>query len=208
MNTLPKLFLFSGFLGSGKTTLLNLTAHYLAEKGFRIAMIINEAGETGVDNLYMKKKGYTVKELFGGCICCTLAQNLKEMVLDLNEHYHLDAILMEPSGTASPRALYKPLCQAGYTEDMIHHISILDPLRTEMFLAILEPLLEDSLPLAEGIVQNKIDAATPEMLTFSDEIRKRFNETAPVYRMNLLEGLSSAYCDYLDAVFSDYQAGG
>ena len=51
MNTLPKLFLFSGFLGSGKTTLLNLTARYLTEKGYKIAMIINEAGETGVDNL-------------------------------------------------------------------------------------------------------------------------------------------------------------
>lgn len=126
MNTLPKLFLFSGFLGSGKTTLLNLTARYLTEKGYKIAMVINEAGETGVDNLYMKKKGYMVKELFGGCICCTLAQNLKEMVLDLSEHYSLEAILMEPSGTASPKALYKPLCQAGYTGDSIHHISILD----------------------------------------------------------------------------------
>ena len=117
MNTLPKLFLFSGFLGSGKPTLLNLTARYVTEKGYKIAMIINEAGETGVDNLYMKKKGYAVRELFGGCICCTLAQNLKEMVLELNERYSLDAILMEPSGTASPKALYKPLCQAGYGGD-------------------------------------------------------------------------------------------
>ncbi|WP_195269733.1 GTP-binding protein [Eubacterium sp. 1001713B170207_170306_E7] len=202
MNTLPKLFLFSGFLGSGKTTLLNHTAHYLTEKGFKIAMIINEAGETGIDNLYMKKKGYAVRELFGGCICCTLAQNLKEMVLDLNEHFSLDAILMEPSGTASPKALYKPLCQAGYAQEAIHHISILDPLRTEMFLAILEPLLAESLPLAEGIVQNKIDAATLEMLAFSDEVRNRFNPAAPVYRMNLLDGLSSGYCSYLDEVLS------
>lgn len=202
MNTLPKLFLFSGFLGSGKTTLLNLTARYLTEKGYKIAMIINEAGETGVDNLYMKKKGYAVRELFGGCICCTLAQNLKEMVFELNERYSLDAILMEPSGTASPKALYKPLCQAGYGGDSIHHISILDPLRTEMFLSILEPLLEESLPLAEGIVQNKIDAATPEMIRFSDEIRNRFNRAAPVYRMNLLEGLSDTYCGYLDGVLS------
>ena len=52
------------------------------------------------------------------------------MVLELNERYSLDAILMEPSGTASPKALYKPLCQAGYGGDSIHHISILDPLRT------------------------------------------------------------------------------
>ena len=71
-----------------------------------------------------------------------------------------------------------------------------------MFLSILEPLLEESLPLAEGIVQNKIDAATPEMLSFSDEIRNRFNRAAPVYRMNLLEGLSDTYCSYLDAVLS------
>lgn len=203
MNTLPKLLMFSGFLGSGKTTLMNRTARYLTEKGLKLAMIINEAGETGVDNLYMKKKGYAVKELFGGCICCTMAQNLKEMVLDLTAHYELDAILMEPSGTASPEALYKPLCQAGYTADTIHHISVLDPLRTEMFLAILEPLLETSLPLAEGIVLNKIDAATPEMLAFSDEVKKRYNQTAPVFRMNLLDALSPEYCDYLDRVLGD-----
>ena len=78
MNTLPKLFLFSGFLGSGKTTLLNLTARYLTEKGYKIAMVINEAGETGVDNLYMKKKGYMVKELFGGCIAVHWPKTLRK----------------------------------------------------------------------------------------------------------------------------------
>ncbi|MEG0380022.1 MAG: GTP-binding protein, partial [Eubacterium sp.] len=193
MKTPPKLILFSGFLGSGKTTLLNLTARYLTDKGLKIAMIINEAGEVGVDNLYLKQKGYAVRELFGGCICCTMAENLNHLIQELTAAYDIDVILMEPSGTADPKALYKPITRAGFSPESIHHITLLDPLRAQMFMDILEPLLASALPLAQCAVINKIDLATPEMLTFSEATLQQHNKEIPILQMDLTTELTPEY---------------
>ncbi|MEG0074302.1 MAG: GTP-binding protein [Eubacterium sp.] len=196
---LPKLILLSGFLGTGKTTLLNETIRFLNKKNMKTAIIINEAGETGVDNRYLKKKGYeNIKELFGGCICCTMAENLREMVEDLVKTEKVEVILMEPSGTADPAAIYKPLERAGYTPETIHHVALLDPLRAEAFLGVLEPLFESALPLSECIILSKTDLATPEMMSFSENLIHRYNTSAPILKMNLREGLNKNYCDYLN----------
>jgi cobalamin biosynthesis protein CobW len=67
----------TGFLGAGKTTLIR---HMLANaNGKRIALIINEFGDLGVDAEILKGCGIEncreddVVELSNGCICCTVA---------------------------------------------------------------------------------------------------------------------------------------
>ncbi|MEG0377301.1 MAG: GTP-binding protein [Eubacterium sp.] len=197
ISPLPVLILLSGFLGSGKTTLLNKIAHYFTKKNKKVAIIINEAGETGVDNLYMKKKGYAVKALFGGCICCTLSANLKMMVEDLVTHEAVDIILMEPSGTADPGALYKPLTQAGYTLETIHHISLVDPTRAQILFPVLEPLFESALPHSNAVILTKTDLATKEMLHFSETMIQSYNADAPLFKMDLSKPLPEDFQDYL-----------
>ena len=67
----------TGFLGSGKTTLLN---HILsADHGKKIAVIENEFGEVGIDDMLVKKKFESDEEIFemnNGCICCTVRGDL------------------------------------------------------------------------------------------------------------------------------------
>jgi len=118
MQTLAKLpvTIVTGFLGAGKTTLLR---HMLGHAdGRRIAVIVNEFGELGIDGEILKQCSIgcseeeangRIFELANGCLCCTVQEEffpvMRELVARRGE---LDHILIETSGLALP----KPLVQA------------------------------------------------------------------------------------------------
>ncbi|KPC52507.1 cobalamin biosynthesis protein CobW [Amantichitinum ursilacus] len=108
----------TGFLGSGKTTLLR---HILQHaQGQRIAVIVNEFGELGIDGEILKGCGIgcddagnetagQLYELANGCLCCTVQEEFYPVMEALNERRdQIDHVLIETSGLALP----KPLVQA------------------------------------------------------------------------------------------------
>lgn len=108
----------TGFLGSGKTTLLR---HILDNaQGRRIAVIVNEFGELGIDGEILKGCGIgcdedgqaqegALYELANGCMCCTVQEEFFPVMQALAERRdRIDAVLIETSGLALP----KPLVQA------------------------------------------------------------------------------------------------
>jgi len=106
----------TGFLGSGKTTLLR---HILENAdGRRIAIIVNEFGERGIDGELLRNCAIgcegeegagEVMELANGCLCCTVQEEFYPAMQALIERRdEIDAILIETSGLALP----KPLVQA------------------------------------------------------------------------------------------------
>ena len=98
--------LLTGYLGAGKTSLLN---HVLQnQKGYRVAVVVNDIGEINVDASLIADKGF-VREadenlipLQNGCICCTLKQDLIKQMLKLALSGRFDAILIEASGICEP----------------------------------------------------------------------------------------------------------
>ena len=120
MNTHQKIpaTIVTGFLGSGKTTLLR---HILANaNGRRIAVIVNEFGELGIDGDILRGCGIGCEdeagaqsgqlyELANGCMCCTVQEEFYPVMRKLIERRdEIDHILIETSGLALP----KPLVQA------------------------------------------------------------------------------------------------
>src|ERR1043165_5441176 len=102
----------SGFLGAGKTSLIqNLLKN---AKGRRLALIINEFGETGVDGEIVKGckiegcPEENIVELANGCICCTVADDfLPTMRALLDRPNPPEHIVIETSGLALPKPLVK-----------------------------------------------------------------------------------------------------
>ena len=102
----------TGFLGAGKTTLVR---HVLENAGGRrLAVIVNEFGDVGIDGEILKSCGIescpedAIVELANGCICCTVADDfvpaLKSLLDRPNPPEH---IVIETSGLALPKPLVK-----------------------------------------------------------------------------------------------------
>ena len=98
--------LLTGFLGSGKTTLLN--AFLRLEAGQDTAVIVNEFGAIGLDQLQYKELSEDVFLLDNGCLCCTVTHSLRETLLEIKELTHrlgrpaLRRVVIETTGLADP----------------------------------------------------------------------------------------------------------
>src|SRR3984893_3849331 len=102
----------TGFLGAGKTTLIR---HVLGNAGGRrLAVIVNEFGDVGIDGEILKGCGDAacpednIVELANGCLCCTVADEFVPPLDALLPRGGVEHIVIEPSGLALP----KPLVQA------------------------------------------------------------------------------------------------
>ena len=105
----------TGFLGAGKTTLLR---HLLLHSGQRLAVLVNEFGEVGIDGDLLRSCGFCPEdeldtrlvELANGCLCCTVQDDfLPTMEKLLERADSLDGIVVETSGLALPEPLIAAL---------------------------------------------------------------------------------------------------
>ncbi|WP_181706160.1 cobalamin biosynthesis protein CobW [Chthonobacter rhizosphaerae] len=175
----------TGFLGAGKTTLIR---HVLeAAKGRRLALIVNEFGDVGVDGQILKACGIescpeeAIVELANGCLCCTVADDFVPAIEALLAHPRRpEHIIVETSGLALPKPLVKafdwPEVRAKLTVDGV--IAVVDGAavaegrfaddpeavlaQREADAAVdhdnpLEEVYEDQLLCADLIVLNKAD---------------------------------------------------
>ncbi|MBH0084826.1 GTP-binding protein [Psychrobacter sp. SCQQ22] len=108
--------LVTGFLGAGKTTVIN---QLLATKPTdeRWALLINEFGRIGIDGALLassqdnssEQKNIAIREVSGGCICCTSQLPLQIAISRLLSEHHPQRLLIEPTGLAHPRELIMQL---------------------------------------------------------------------------------------------------
>ena len=158
-------FLLTGFLGSGKTTLLNraLKDPALANT----AVVVNELGEIGLDNVMIAEATDNVVLLDAGCLCCANTGALHETLADLDgrrargEIPRFERVIIETSGAADPAPLLNvllghPLVTAAYafeatvcTVDAQHFLAS----RAEY------PELDKQLAVAERVYISKRDVA-------------------------------------------------
>ncbi|MXU64145.1 cobalamin biosynthesis protein CobW [Oceanomicrobium pacificus] len=180
----------TGFLGAGKTTLIR---HLLANAGGkRIALIINEFGDLGVDGDILRGCGdeacadEDIVELSNGCICCTVAEDfVPTMEALLARETPPDHIVIETSGLALPQPLVRafnwPEISTRVTVDGVvtvvdgravfdgrfaHDVAAVDAQRRSDenldHETPLSELFEDQIACADMIVVNKSDLLEPD----------------------------------------------
>lgn len=99
--------ILTGFLGAGKTTYLNHMIQSSPKK--RYAIIENEYGEQGIDSELIFRPEDGIVELNNGCLCCTLNDNLYDILNDLfDRRDDFDEVIIEATGVADPAGLAEP----------------------------------------------------------------------------------------------------
>ena len=182
----------TGFLGAGKTSLIR---HLLATaNGRRLALIINEFGDIGVDGEVLKACGSEtcsaddIVELANGCLCCTVADDFVPTIEALlARDPRPDHIVIETSGLALPKPLVRafqwPEIRTRVTVDGV--VAVVDgpAVAAGLFAADpaavqaqresdealdhdspLEEVFEDQLACADLVILNKADTMTPAVL--------------------------------------------
>lgn len=165
MTAKTALNIISGQLGAGKTTLIKqLLKQQPVHETW--VLLVNEFGAVGIDGpiLSSQNSKILVRQLPGGCICCTAQGELETAVLDIIQTQQPDRILIEPTGLGEPESLVDIFRQAKLqTLCEVHSLySVFDiahtPLKELQTLSILQSMLT----MADVIVLNKADLATLE----------------------------------------------
>lgn len=94
---MTQIHIISGFLGAGKTTFIK---KLIPELSGKVALIENEFGEIGVDGDLLEGS-LPIKEIYAGCICCTVVRDFEKAIVELVREHRPDHILIEPSGVAA-----------------------------------------------------------------------------------------------------------
>jgi G3E family GTPase len=173
----------TGYLGAGKTTLLN---RILTERhGRRIAVVINEFGELGVDNDLVIGADEEVFEMNNGCICCTVRGDLIRILGGLMKRRdRFDAILVETTGLADPA----PVAQTFFVDEDVRAKTRLDAIVTVVDAKHLPARLADSpeaarqIAFADVVVLNKTDLVTEAELSAVEARVRAINPHAELHR--------------------------
>lgn len=158
-----KLVIVSGFLGSGKTTLLLALVRRLSERGTgKIVIVENEVGAVGIDNQYLSMEGLQVRELYAGCVCCSLATDLVTTLRQIAALLQPEIVFVEPSGVARPDNLAATVRRYAGEVSAIRVLGLVDATRYEVIKEVVQPLLEATVAAADLILVNKADLCSPE----------------------------------------------
>ncbi|MDB5579429.1 MAG: GTPase, family [Bradyrhizobium sp.] len=165
MNRIP-LVLLTGFLGSGKTTMLN---GLLATPAFSdTAVVINEAGDVGLDHLLVEQGADTVVMLDGGCLCCRTKGALAPALAKLLRRARDDnmappqRIVVETSGLSDPAAVLEGLIADLFFNRYLAFAGIITVVDVRAFSATVTEHAEARMQvaLADRLLLTKTDLAS------------------------------------------------
>ncbi len=158
-----RLVILGGFLGSGKTSVLIPLAKAMAgktENGLKktkVAIIENEIGTVGIDSAFTKGTGFASRELFGGCVCCSVVGGLLETLCEIEKNEDPEWVVLEATGLAWPDDIAENVWEY-YDENMnITVISLVDASRWKKLAFVAGDLVFGQVKHANYVIINKTD---------------------------------------------------
>lgn len=170
----------TGYLGAGKTTLLNRILS--GDHGKRIAVIVNEFGEVGIDGDLLLHSNEEIVELNNGCICCNIRGDLIRIIETLlNKNLGIDNLIIETTGLADPG----PIIQSFFIDELLVNnfklnaiVTLVDALHIGHHIH--SPEASEQIAFADMIVVNKTDLIETDQVSELHSTLKSMNAMARV----------------------------
>lgn len=171
-----------GFLGSGKTTFLRSLIPKLTPRE-RVAVLVNEMGEVGIDGTVLESDKMNVQMMSNGCICCELRGDLLVALKELETRFHPERLVIEPTGLAAPNQLDDVFAATEIAEfaSVDSMATILDATRYEAASQAFGQFFEDQISRASLILINKSDLVDQEGIARARAYVRRLNSDASVH---------------------------
>ena len=172
----------TGYLGAGKTTLLNRILTY--EHGKKVAVIVNEFGEVGIDNQLVIDTDEEIFEMNNGCICCTVRGDLMRIIGNLMKRRDkFDHLVIETTGLADPA----PVIQTFFVDEDMREQLLLDAVVTVVDAKHIwqhwdAEEAQEQIAFADVILINKTDLVTKEQLEELENRIRGMNAIAKIHR--------------------------
>ena len=185
--------LLTGFLGAGKTTLIR---HLLRHPDMdRVALVINEIGEIGIDNDLVRMSSENVSLLANGCLCCSVRTALQETLREMFGERRaglipdFDRVIIETTGLADPAPVIQTLASdtllgTHYRLDGV--VTLVDAVNALTQLQH-SPEAERQIALADRIFITKSDLAKATELRTLTQALSTINAQAQIGRCTLGE---------------------
>ncbi len=171
-----EVYILSGFLGSGKTTLLKRLLEDEHRLGRKVAVMMNELGQVSIDSNAVDDD-VSLRELLGGCICCSIQDELDAQLQGLLVEVQPDVIYIESTGAAHPVEILDSILSPLFADKLLIKgiITTVDGPRWKDRKSLspqLQQLVLEQVRHADFIIINKMDLLTEmEQATITYEIQ-------------------------------------
>ena len=179
---MAKIDIVSGFLGAGKTTLIK---KLLAEayQGEKLVLIENEFGEISVDGGFLKDAGVEISEMSSGCICCSLVGDFGKALQEVEECFHPDRILIEPSGVGKLSdvvAAVENTAKENPALKLNSFVTVADAAKVKMYMKNFGEFYNNQVENAGTIILSRTQNLTQEKLEAAVALLKEKNPGAVI----------------------------
>lgn len=170
---MSKVDVISGFLGAGKTTLIQkLIKDVFAGK--KVVLVENEFGEIGIDGGFLKEAGITINEINGGCVCCTLQGDFHDALEKVENTYHPDHIIIEPSGVGKLSDILSIIKSVEGLE-LNSYSAVVDSKRCKIYHKNFKEFFDDQISTACCVILSRTQMVNEEKLNEDVSIIRELN---------------------------------
>ena len=179
----------TGFLGSGKTTLISQLIRHSQMR--RVAVVINEVGEIGIDHDLVASSTENITLLSNGCICCSVRTDMQETLRDLfarrsvGEVFDFDRVIIETTGLADPAPVLQTLVSDTLLEAQFRFdglVTLADAVNLTDQAKNQSEVIKQ-LAIADKILLTKSDLVNDQQLLKVEKLIRSMNQQAPILKV-------------------------